>query len=349
MNKLDIIKWKVFEMSELFDINPTKYHKLTNKDLMQEDGKNPVIVNSSYNNGIGGYTNYDITEKGNVITFSDTTTSDSIFYQPNDFVGYPHVQVLKPIKYKEKWNKDSLIFFTVIFKKKASLMNYDYVNKFTRTDALKLNIKLPVKSDGSPDFEYMENFVKRLETRERESSSNLLQHLENSKTNRVDTSKWREFIIGDLFEKIVKPNVLHSREVVEDEDGIPYVVRTKFNNGIKYRVKKSRYMKPSPKGVISFGAENASFFYQKESFVSGRDIYYIDTQHLNEKVCLFLVSCLQTLSKKYSYSNGLFPNLLKKEKIKLPVKTDNTPDWEQMENYITKLSLNIIKKLAFIK
>lgn len=93
-------------------------------------------------------------------------------------------------------------------------------------------------------------------------------------------------------------------------------------------------MEPSPKGVISFGAENASFFYRNEPFVSGRDIYYIDTQGLNERVCLFLASCFQTLSEKYSYSNGLFPDLLRKEKIKLPVKEDGTPDWTYMEQYI---------------
>lgn len=177
MNKIDITDWKEFNMSELFDINPTKYHRLINKDLMQDDGKNPVVVNSSYNNGIGGYTNHDITEKGNVITFSDTTNSDSIFYQPNDFVGYSHVQVLKATKYKEKWNRESLIFFTSVFKKKASLMNYDYVNKFTRTDALKLKIKLPITSSGEPDFEYMENFIKQLETRERERVQALYQSI----------------------------------------------------------------------------------------------------------------------------------------------------------------------------
>ena len=108
--------------------------------------------------------------------------------------------------------------------------------------------------------------------------------------------------------------MLHAREVVEDENGIPYVVRTKFNNGIKYRVTETKKMTPSPKGVISFGAENASFFYQKENFVSGRDIYYINTRHLSEKACLFLVSCLDTLTDKYSYSYRLFPDLLKKER-----------------------------------
>ena len=46
------------------------------------------------------------------------------------------------------------------------------------------------------------------------------------------------------------------------ENGIPYVVRSKFNNGIKYLVKKTHNIEVSPSGVISFGAENANFFYQ---------------------------------------------------------------------------------------
>ncbi len=345
MKKIDITEWKEFEIKELFTINPTKYHRLTNKDLMQDDGENPVIVNSSFNNGIGGYTNYELTEKGNVITFSDTTTSDSIFYQPNDFVGYSHVQVVKPISNIEKWNRYSLLFFTAIFKQKASLMNYDYVNKFTRADALKLKVKLPIDINGELNWEYMESFIKRLETRERESTSNLTSYLNNLKLNKVDTSKWKEFIVGDLFKHIIKPDVLHAREVVEDANGIPYVVRTKFNNGIKYRVAENKKMIPSPKGVISFGAENASFFYQKEKFVSGRDIYYIDTRHLSDKACLFLVACLDTLTDKYSYSYGLFPNLLKKEKIKLPVDVHGNPDWDYMEKYIEKIKENCNREI----
>ena len=40
------------------------------------------------------------------------------------------------------------------------------------------------------------------------------------------------------LKNIKKPDVLHAREVVEDENGIPYVVRTKFNNGIKLELLK---------------------------------------------------------------------------------------------------------------
>lgn len=154
---------------------------------------------------------------------------------------------------------------------------------------------------------------------------------------KLNTSKWKEFIIGDIFPNIIKPPVLHSRQVIEKDDGIPYVVRTKFNNGIKYLVEKTADMLPSPAGVISFGAENATFFYQPKEFVSGRDIYYIDTQNLSAGTCKFLTACLQPIARKYSYNFGLFPDLLREEKIKLPSTLDGTPDWGFMDNFMSSI------------
>lgn len=146
----------------------------------------------------------------------------------------------------------------------------------------------------------------------------------------VNSNEWR----GEDVMGIVKPVVLHTRQVVESPEGIPYVVRTKFNNGIKCRVQPVTGVTPSPAGVISWGAENATFFYQPEPFLSGRDIYYIDTREFNPLVCMFLASCLQTVVHKYPYNFGLFPDLLKEEKIKLPVIADGTPDWIYMGEYM---------------
>ena len=137
---------------------------MTNSTLMEEDGVNEVIVNSSFNNGVGGYTNQDNTENGNIITFSDTTSSDSIFYHENPFVGYAHVQGMYPIgKYKNSWTKYSYLFFVTVFKSRAIGLNYNYVNKFTRESASKMIVKLPVDDMGEINFEYMENYIKQVE------------------------------------------------------------------------------------------------------------------------------------------------------------------------------------------
>ncbi len=152
----------------------------------------------------------------------------------------------------------------------------------------------------------------------------------------VNTTYWKVFLVGELFPNIYKPAVYHSREVIEDALGIPYIVRSKFNNGIKCRVNKDG-IKINPRGVISFGAENAAFFYQNEEWCSGRDIYYIDTRDLSYYACEFINACLNSIAQKYTYNNGLFPDLLKKEKIKLPYTPDGSPDWKYMEEYMRKI------------
>ena len=152
----------------------------------------------------------------------------------------------------------------------------------------------------------------------------------------MDISGWKEFEIGQVFPNIVKPKVYHAREVELFERGIPYIVRSKFNNGIKARVKRPIDI-INPRGVISFGAENSSFFYQEEEWISGRDIYYIDTTLLSKYACYFIITCLEKIAKNYSYNYGLFPELLKKEKIKLPVDSAGLPNWNYMEDYIESM------------
>ena len=154
---------------------------------------------------------------------------------------------------------------------------------------------------------------------------------------KIDTSDWKDFVVGELFPNMVKPPVLHTRQVVETSDGIRYVVRTKFNNGIKCRVHPVDGVEPSPAGVITWGAENASFFYQEESFLSGRDIYYVDTRKYSANICRFLATCLQTIVFKYPYNFGLFPELLKDERIMLPVDSEGEPNWMYMEEYMQKI------------
>lgn len=153
---------------------------------------------------------------------------------------------------------------------------------------------------------------------------------------KIDTTNWLPFKVGDLFPDIKKPKVYHTREVKEDIKGVPYIVRSKFNNGIKYKVKPID-IELSPKGVISFGAENAAFFYRSEEWCSGRDIYYINTQNIPMYACLFLCACLNRLTHKYSYNYGLFPDLLKKETILLPAIDKNTPNWQYMEEYMQSI------------
>lgn len=154
-------RFKLYAIGSLFNIHPTKAYRVTNHLLFQTRGKTPVVTNSSTNNGISGYINLSPTERGGIVTYSDTTTSDGIFFQPVDFIGYPHVQGVYPIKESE-WNEKTLLFFVSTFRKSAG-GRFDYANKFNRSIAKTMNISLPCTKNGKIDYEFMETYIKAIE------------------------------------------------------------------------------------------------------------------------------------------------------------------------------------------
>ena len=97
-----------------------------------------------------------------MVTFSDTVEANTIFYQPDAFVGYPHVQGLYPLMYEDNWNKYIYSFFVSAFRGAAIAKGFDYGNKFRRDIAIELMIKLPATSDGQPDWAYMESYMKQI-------------------------------------------------------------------------------------------------------------------------------------------------------------------------------------------
>ena len=57
---------------------------------------------------------------------------------------------------------------------------------------------------------------------------------------------------------------------------------------------------------------------------------------------------MKFVTSKYSYNYGLFPDLLKEEYIKLPVKNGN-PDYEYMHEYMLKMENVILDKMKIVK
>ena len=215
MAKIDSSEWKEFVIGDLFDIHPTKAYKKINIELFEDDGTNPVVVNTGFNNGIGGYANLDCTEKAGTITFTDTAakSTDSFFYQERDFIGYPHVQGMYAKTHK--WTRNEGLFLNSVIK---SILTgrYDFIRKMTRIEMLKLKVKLPavVQSDGTyiPDWEYMDAYMTKV-MRDSEVCFKILRQADGSR-HEVDTSGWEEFRVGDLFQNIVKPMVFHNRQFV---------------------------------------------------------------------------------------------------------------------------------------
>lgn len=176
----------------------------------------------------------------------------------------------------------------------------------------------------------------------------------------IDYSDWKEFVLDDIFkDKIYNSSPYHKGDVKEtsDTDGLNYIVRSKFNNGFCCKVSRKSTYNVNPAGTISFGAENANFFYQEEEYITGNKMYYIDTSELSKDACLFLKAVLErTFTKNFSFSDGMIPKRIKSEKILLPAISKETdgkliyePDWRRMEKYITEVREQVLNTLDILQ
>jgi hypothetical protein len=115
----------------LFEINPTKWYKLTNEEILSYDGTVPLVTNSSTDNGIMGDSSLMANNKGNTISCSDTTLgADTMYYQKDDFIGYQHIQHLVP-KFKP-FNHSVALMIISATRVATQNAGYDYGHKFNR-------------------------------------------------------------------------------------------------------------------------------------------------------------------------------------------------------------------------
>jgi hypothetical protein len=151
--KLEIDKWREFELNELFKIQGSKTTPLLELEEYGQ-GKHPYVTTQATNNGIDGFFDF-YSEDGNVLT-ADSAVLGYCSYQALPFSASDHVEKLIP---KFKMNKYIAMFLTTILN--LEQYRYNYGRKCSQDRMKKISIKLPSKN-GNPDFAYMENYIKSL-------------------------------------------------------------------------------------------------------------------------------------------------------------------------------------------
>lgn len=171
----------------------------------------------------------------------------------------------------------------------------------------------------------------------------------------LNNSGWQEFKLPDLNINSYSTPTLHLRqvevasEITPNCESINYVTRGKFNNGVKLRVIKNSNFTPVPKNTISFGGETGEFFYQRESYVTGRDVYYIDTSKLTENEALFLLAVVRKrLHTQSTFNTIMTASIVNNTPFQLPVNNQNNPDWQYMDLYINEVRQKALSKLNII-
>ena len=165
--KIDTSNWKKFKVGELFDVaNGKKY-----PSSIRQTGELPLISTTANNNGISDY----IKDRNdgvysNCITVAYSGSVGATFYHKEKvFVGETVIALLP----KFKMNQYSGLFICSILSKINS--KFSYTQKIKVLQYKNEAISLPVTPEGTPDFDYMENYMKEITEKAKKKFSNIPQ------------------------------------------------------------------------------------------------------------------------------------------------------------------------------
>ena len=152
---LDTGSWKEFSMEYLFDFS--KGIRLTKADMIP--GQLNFLGAIRDNNGVREKIDADYYWEPNCITVNYNGSVGEAYYQSEPFWASDDVNVLYA---KDFWKMNKYIAMFIVTIIKANKYRFGYGRKWTLEKMEKTIIKLPAGKDGSPDFEYMERYIKSL-------------------------------------------------------------------------------------------------------------------------------------------------------------------------------------------
>ena len=351
LNKmLESVEWGEYRLGDLFEIRPTKAYKYTNRDLFSFSGDTPVVTNTSFNNGISGTVGLDPTEEGGIITYSDTTTSDAIFYQPYPFVGYSHIQGLYP-KNRE-WSKNALLYVVVSFRKSSNGL-FDYGNKFNRAIASDMSIALPTR-ESEIDFEFMERFIALLNAQRLALLNAYLsvtglkdytltpEEEQAVKDLEEGNVEWGMYRLGDLFGEATRGKRLKSEDRISGN--LPFVTAGEADMGVSAFIGNDvEVFQPNTITIDMFGSAK----YRNYAYGADDHVAVVHTQNLPKHAVCFITSAIHKVANAGDFHYGR--NFYAKDAAPLIVslfECQGCPDYGRMETLISAIEKLVIKDVV---
>lgn len=148
-------KWELFKISSLFTISGATGVPFREVEKFGF-GEYPYVTTRATNNGIRGFFATK-TEDPGVLTI-DSAVCGYCSYQALPFSASQHVEKLNP-----KFDMDIYVamFFVTIFN--FEQYRYNYGLKCSQTRLKESEIRLPVDSEGNPDYDFMREYISHLE------------------------------------------------------------------------------------------------------------------------------------------------------------------------------------------
>lgn len=371
---MDTSNWKWFRYDEIFDIRHGFYNK---KPEDNPDGDIPFIGATDSNNGVTSHSdlatiaNTTKTGDGKNAPMEEKIFQNCIVVTNNGSVGYAYYQAkpftcthdVNPLYLKgHEINPYIALFLCTIIEKER--FRWAYGRKWRPIRMPSSLMKLPaIEQDNgnfAPDWQYMEDYIKntiipQLPVKAKQVWKKVYNVLPIIPAEiQLGSRNWKWFRYDEIF------NIRHGFYNKKPEDnldgGIPFIGATDSNNGVTSHSDLETIDNTTKTGddnnapleekifpancitVSNDGSVGFAFFQNKE-FTCSHSVnpLYLKDHELNPYIALFLCTIIEKERFRWAYGRKWRPVRMPSSKIKLPVTSGGTPDWQFMEDYIKSL------------
>ena len=373
-----MVTFREFKVGDLFD--GASGDTDIKKEHLNDEGY-PVITAGVDNLGVAGYS----TINAKILPENSLTVDmfGNCYFRPFEYKMVTHSRVFALTLKNRPLTQEAGLFICTMLKWLQS--KYNYSNMCTYNKIKNEIIQLPVKpgtnevnyTEDDIDWAYMEAYIHELEEAyihelEEAYIHELDAYLKETGLNDYTLTDdeqvllehepmLREFKVGDLFTLTGLKQVKSQKNIVADDNGIPFVVQSTKNNMVKCHVNRQALLDGGENvydgNTIILGVTLPAVSYQEIEFGASQ-VITARRDELNPLRGLYIVTAMRkALLPKYSYTNKPGIQKYKDDIIQLPVKpgtdeinyTEDDIDWVYIESYIRTMEKQVIADVVDYK
>lgn len=343
MGRIDTTSWRAFRICDIFCVKNA--HSILWKSIDPDSGPYPYVTASESNNSVVTRISYDLeqSEDANTIMIGGKTLV--ISFQPTPYFSNDSHNLVLKLKCEKYRNKYVQLFLTTVLQADLGRI-YSWGDSISSRSIQKDFVLLPSTDQNDPDYEYMEKYMQSMEAVAKSTLSRLLL-IGKAQQRPIETESWKDFSIGELFD-VVKGTRLTRAHMVEGS--IRYIGASAFNNGITAKIANDEHLHPGNTITVSYNGSVGEAFYQDEEFWASDDVNVLYPKFsLNRNIALFMIPIIKKVGEQYIFIDKWKKEDMERDNLKLPVKSDGSPDYEYMEAYIGKLLTSAQQRISLLQ
>ncbi len=334
--KLTDVEWGEFKVKDIFEVTNSKpYHKnnlkITKKGI-------PYITRTSFNNGLEEIVENINVHKNPKNTISLGAENADFFYQSVEYITGNKMYIIQ----NDNISKNVGIFLIQSFRNSIKDCGFGYGKGLTGTRFKERIVILPMDSQGQPNWQFMEDYIKQEQKQQAQKIIDYYEHKLVELAGDVvglDKVKWKTFRFTEVFQEIQRGKRLTKANQTDGPK--PYISSTSENNGVDAFIgNETGVRKFEDVLTLANSGSVGSTFYQQFEFVASDHITALKSENADKYAYLFLSTVVKRLEEKYSFNREINDTRIKREKLILPADKEGNPNFQYMSDFVKKLELD---------